>query len=250
MQQTIWIRLATFVMWLLAAGSLVYWALKFVSGPSAPSAVSAAPAPGTGQVDAQALARGLGGGLPSTPNSVAESPSTPVVSNISSSRFQLTGVVLSRGGSNRNSVALLAVDGKPPRPYRVGANLADGVVLHSVAPGKVMLASSSQAKPELVIELPKITSAVVGTAVAMRPVASAAPISAPASVISAPTFGSIPVGAPGAVAGLGAVPASSTAATTAATATVLPSATGQRGSRPGANRQREGQPVEAQQPAQ
>lgn len=254
MQQTIWIRLATFAVWLLAVGSLVYWALKFVAGPTAPPTPAAAPAPGIGQVDAQALARGLGGGVQAATNPGATTPVNTGASNLNSSRFQLTGVVLSRGGSNRNSVALIGVDGKPPRPYRVGANLAEGVVLHSVAAGKAMLAGSSQAAAaELTLELPKINSAVVGTAVALRPAlpnAPALPVGAPAGVVSASTFGSIPVGAAGVVTGQGAVPAGSAAAT----ATMPPSAIGQRGSRSAASRQREGsrdgQAAEGQPPAQ
>ena len=165
MQRSLWIRFATFVVWLLAAGSVVYWALKFVGGPAAPlSAAVAAPTSNAGAVDVQALARGLGGGkiAPASPAAVGMASDA-----LASSRFVLTGVVAQK--SNRQGVALIAVDGKPPRPYRVGTPLADGVVLHSVSAGKAMLSASMDTPPSLTLELPQLTSAVVGTAVAARP---------------------------------------------------------------------------------
>jgi general secretion pathway protein C len=253
MQSTIWIRLATFVMWLLAAASVVYWGLKFVVGPSAPAASAvAAPAPGTGQVDAQALARGLGGGI-IAPNLGANNPINTGASAINSSRFQLTGVVVSRSGNSRSSVALIGVDGKAPRPFRVGANLVDGVVLHSVAAGKAMLAANNQVAPEVTLELPKLSSAVVGTAVALRPAlpnVAPLPVGAPAGVVAASTFGSIPVGAAGAIPSPPNPVAAGASPMIQATPTTPPSATGQRAMRPGAMRQREGVPAEGAQPAQ
>jgi general secretion pathway protein C len=181
MQRTPWIRFATFLVWLLAAASIVYWALQFVKSPASPlSAAVAAPALGIGAVDAQALAKGFGGGktaAPSNPTEVAAVPSA-----FQASRFILTGVVVNRPASGQG-VALIAVDGKPPRPYRVGTQLADGIVLHSVSNGKAMLAASTDAAPGLTLELPQLTSAVAGTAVASRPAIA----SMPASMAIAPT---------------------------------------------------------------
>ena len=165
MQRTLWLRIATFLVWLLAAASTVYWALQFVSSPTAPgSAVVAAPAPGYGTVDTQALAKGLGGGNSLRDASAEAEPAA--LSAFQAARFVLTGVVVNK---NASGVALLSVDGKPPRPYRVGAALADGIVLHSVSPGKAMLAASMDTAPGLTLALPQQSSAVVGTAIAMRP---------------------------------------------------------------------------------
>lgn len=172
MQRTLWNRTATFLVWLLAAASVVYWALQFVSGPASPlSAAVAAPVPGVGVVDAQALAKGLGGGAVRdfSPEAAPAAPSA-----FQAARFALTGVVVNRGGASPG-VALIGIDGKPPRPYRVGASLADGIVLHSVSAGKAMLATSSDAPVGLTLELPQLTSAVAGTAIAARPAAPAMP---------------------------------------------------------------------------
>ncbi len=218
MYRPLWNRLATFLVWLLAAASAVYWALQFVQGPTSPiSAAVAAPVPGVGSVDAQALAKGLGGGLlaASSPSATAQAAQ----SALQAARFVLTGVVVNRN-SSQQGVALIAVDGKPPRPYRVGSPLTEGVVLHSVTAGKAMLSATLDAAPGLTLALPQLTSAVVGTAVVSRPNLAAIP----ANPAAAPT---------------------NSAATPAANPM---SALGQRPSRPGANRQREGD-KESQSPA-
>ena len=165
MQRSLWIRFATFLVWLLAAGYAVYWALKFVNGPAAPaSAAVAAASNAAGASDLIALAKGLGGG-----KALISSTAVPALapSAMQASRFVLTGVVVQK--SSRQGVALIAVDGKPARPYRVGAQLADGVMLQSVSNGKAMLATSPSGAAELTLELPKLTTALVGNAVAARP---------------------------------------------------------------------------------
>ena len=183
MQRSFWTRSLTFVLWLLAAASAVYWGLKFVQGPAAPaSATAALPSGAAAPVDALALAKGLGGGQPAAANSGASGAASAPASSLNASRFVLTGVVVSRSGGARSNVALIGIDGKPAWPYRVGANLADGVVLHSVAAGKAMLSAGAQDAPALTLELPKLTSAVVGTTVASRPAMPSIPaLTAPAA---------------------------------------------------------------------
>jgi general secretion pathway protein C len=174
MQRSFWNRFATFLVWLLATGCVVYWALKFVRGPQVPlSAAVASPANSAGAVDAQALAKALGGGV--APAVAAASPAV-APSALQAARFVLTGVVVQKAGSG-TGVALIAVDGKPSRPYRVGSALTDGVVLHSVSAGKAMLSTAANAPAGLTLELPQLTTAVAGNVVAVRP-AMPAPIPA------------------------------------------------------------------------
>jgi general secretion pathway protein C len=129
----------TFIVWGLAAASAVYWAFKLSNArgdlPTAP-AVRSVPAP-----DAAAIARLLG----STPVTAA----APVASL--SSRFQLIGVVARSDGGG---AALLAVDGKPPRPYKVGAQVDENLVLQSVEPRRVTLGPSMSAPAAVSLELP------------------------------------------------------------------------------------------------
>jgi general secretion pathway protein C len=115
------VRGATFALWALALASTVAWGLKLGgSGRTVPvPAASARPVPAA---DPAAIARLLGGGA------VAAGVSAPVASL--ASRFQLMGVVAevhSGGGA-----AVIAVDGKPAKPFRVGASVDEGVVLQSV----------------------------------------------------------------------------------------------------------------------
>ena len=137
-------RLATLVLWLLAAGSCVYWGLRM-----APRSAPAGVVPAARQLfssDPGAVARLLGANP-----LVAASSAQPTVSL--ASRFNLLGVVASR--SNRGA-ALIAVDGKPPRPFRVGSPIDEGLVLQSVNARRAVLAASSGGPPVLTLELPPI----------------------------------------------------------------------------------------------
>jgi general secretion pathway protein C len=125
----------------LAAASLVYWGLK-LSGSStlvsAPPAQSAMPAPAA---DATAVARALGGGMQMAANS-------PVVN--ASPRYVLTGIVADR---QHAGAALISVDGKPTKPFRVGARVDDSLVLQSVAQRAATLGSSADAPASVTLEL-------------------------------------------------------------------------------------------------
>jgi general secretion pathway protein C len=146
------IPLATFALWLLAAAGGVYWALKFVQGTVTPANAAVVTTAPVATVDSQALARGLGGGLGATAVTAA-SPAPVVTSSIVASRFVLTGVV--EGSTARQSLALIAVDGKPARPYRVGAQLAEGVVLKSVLRRQATLSGTAGKADAVTLDLPK-----------------------------------------------------------------------------------------------
>ena len=154
MQRNWTIRLVTCSLWLLATGSVVYWALKFVSTASAPayaSVVGAAPGAQAGAVDSSAVARALGGGF--APNLVAGGATSTLASGITASRFVLTGVV--DGTALGKSIALIAIDAKPARPYRVGGVLEAGVVLRSVEERKAVIGpQDKEAGGSVTLELP------------------------------------------------------------------------------------------------
>ena len=138
------IRLATLVMWLLAAGSGVYWGLRLVDR-NAPAAV-APPLRAAFAADPAAMARLLG----ASPAS-ASSAAAPAVSL--ASRFSLLGVV---AAPSRRGAALIAVDGKPPRPYRVGSAIDEGLVLQSVEGRRAVLAATAGGPAVLTLELPPV----------------------------------------------------------------------------------------------
>lgn len=132
-------RVTTFSVAALAAASMTYWVLKWSVSTElqlAPVAmVDDAP------VDSLALVRLLGG---------ASAVSVASASPSASSRFALLGVLA--GGGSRGT-ALISVDGKPAKPYKVGGVVADNLVLQSVAARRAVLAAGANAAPELMLEM-------------------------------------------------------------------------------------------------
>jgi general secretion pathway protein C len=134
------VALTTFVVWALVAGSAAYWGLKLGSPPggSAVAVAQRANAP----VDPAAVARVLG----ASPSMATATP-TPTAA----SRFALVGVVAS---ASHQGAALISIDGKPPKPFRVGAALDEGVVLQSVDARRAVLASGANGPVVATLELP------------------------------------------------------------------------------------------------
>jgi general secretion pathway protein C len=130
----------TFLLWGLAAASAVYWAIKLGSGPG--TVPIAPPAPSAPAPDPAAIARLLG----STPVAAAAAPVASL-----SSRFTLLGVVAESDGGG---AALISVDGKPPKPYRVGASVDEGLVLQSVQARRATIGTSMQSPPAVTLDLP------------------------------------------------------------------------------------------------
>ena len=137
-------RLATLALWLLAAGSCVYWGLR-LAARAAPAAV-AVPVRQPFAADPAAVARLLGA------SAVAASAQAQPTASLAS-RFNLLGVVAAR---SRQGAALIAVDGKPARPYRVGSAIDEGLVLQSVQGRRAVLAASASGPAVLTLELPAI----------------------------------------------------------------------------------------------
>ncbi len=111
-------------LWLLAGLTASYWGLRawgdaeLVSVP-APAAESAT-------ADPEAVARGLG-----AVTAVAAQGEA-----IEASQHVLLGVVRDAAG---RGAALIASDGKPARPYRIGAELPGGLRLRELTPREALL---------------------------------------------------------------------------------------------------------------
>ncbi len=142
-----WPRIAAFVLAALAGASAVYWGLKW-PGAGAPSAASSLLVADAAPTNPQALARALGGG-----NAVAAPQAAVVAAARVAGRLSLVGVVANR---SRGGAALISIDGKPARPYRVGARVEDGLVLQSVAARRAVLADSLQGPASLTLDLPPL----------------------------------------------------------------------------------------------
>lgn len=134
-------RIVTFALAALAASSGAYWVLKGAgtgaSSAAPPVALASAP-----PLDPRAVAQALGGSL---------AQAEPSAGPAASSRYLLAGVVADR---SRGGAALISVDGKPAKPFRIGAAVDDRLVLQSVAGRRAVLAANLNAPAEVTLELP------------------------------------------------------------------------------------------------
>ena len=138
-------RPIAFVVWAAVAASAVFWLLRLTAGsPSAPPHTVAV---STAQTPRGDLSRVLG-----TPP-VAATPST--LEPALASRFKLLGVAAPRQGGERIGLALIAVDGKPARGYKVGAAVDGDIVLQSVHPRGAAL-GARDAPAQVRLELPPL----------------------------------------------------------------------------------------------
>lgn len=142
-----WLRITTFSVAAMAAASTAYWGLKWTATTPAQPTTPVVFAT-TRQADPLLVARLLGG----SQTGAAATQTMPI--NTAASRFKLTGVVADRANSG---YALIAVDGQPAKPYQVGAQVADTLVLQSVAARSAVLAPRRDAPASLTLDLPQLT---------------------------------------------------------------------------------------------
>jgi general secretion pathway protein C len=119
-------RAFAFGLWAAVAASAVFWGLKlFVKPLETPAFASVAATAASPRGD---LSRLLGADV--VPVAAVAAPEAP-----EQDRFELIGVVAPRPGTAPGQgVALIAVDGKAPRAYRVGAVIDGDTVLQRVDP--------------------------------------------------------------------------------------------------------------------
>lgn len=138
----------TSLVWALAVGSAVAWGLqwsgRFLNPARATSSTTSATLPGSDGVlvDPSAVARMLG---------AVEVPSVAAVPASTASRLALLGVVATR---DSGAAALIAVDGKPPRPFVEGSQVIEGLFLRSVSPRRVQLGANGDAPASLTLDMP------------------------------------------------------------------------------------------------
>jgi general secretion pathway protein C len=188
------------LVWAAVAASLAFWASRLAVKPAS------APAHAT-SVSTSAALRGdparLFGRDALAP--VAAAPGMPVPS-LSDARFKLMGVVAARQPA-KGGIALIAVDGKPARAYRIGAAVEGDTVLQSVdARGALLGPRGGATQVALLVPalpgpatgtLPAAVSGAPVTPAGMPPVAAPPmPAPAPAGVVMAPGAPG-PVGLPG-----------------------------------------------------
>lgn len=143
-------RLSAFVIWSLVGATALFWAMRLAASPPQvpPYAVA---------VGNSAAVRGDLGRLFGVAPRPAAGPQAPAPE--ASSRFKLVGVMAPRDPAVQaepgQGVALIAVDGKPAKPYAVGARLDSDLVLQSVGLRTASLGPAQGART-VVLELPKL----------------------------------------------------------------------------------------------
>jgi general secretion pathway protein C len=117
------VRWVTFFVWAVAAATALFWGLRLGARPL--------PVPPQAQVaDAAAVPRG---DLTRLFGADAPPPTAAVPEPAADARFTLLGVVNPRAPqAAREGLALIAVEGKPPRAFRVGAVVDGPHVLQAV----------------------------------------------------------------------------------------------------------------------
>jgi general secretion pathway protein C len=131
----------TLVIWALAAASIVYWGLRLAGGRG-PELIAPVAAPPSPMVDTQVVARLLG----------AVEAAAPQQATLAS-RFQLVGVL---AGTPGGGAALIAVDGKPAQPFRVGGAIEEGLVLQSAVARRARLAATRDGPTLLTLDMPPL----------------------------------------------------------------------------------------------
>lgn len=134
-----WLPAVALLVWGAVVFSAVTWGLRWSATGESPSHATTA-TQALPEVDVSAAARSLG---------AASAPTTAAPTL--ASRFQLQGVM---SGASGAGTALMAVDGKPAKPYRVGAVVVDGWVLQSALGRRVTLGASMDGPQTVVLELP------------------------------------------------------------------------------------------------
>ena len=144
-------RVISFVIWALVAATAVFWLLRLTAkGPTVPRAAMVKSQELPLRAD---LSRVLG----SAPVVAAPVMASPELA----SRFVLSGVMAPKthGGSG---LALIAVDGNPPKPYAVGARLDEELVLLEVSMRSASIGPAG-GEPLLKLELPVLPSPTTGS---------------------------------------------------------------------------------------
>lgn len=133
--------LFTLFIWLLAGFCASYWVLKFVT--TKPLVATTAQSLPNAAIDTKAIAKLLG---------AVEGEVNKPMNVVPSTKFVLSGLAFTTGG---RGVALIALDEKPAKPYRVGSLVADDLVLKSISKNSAVLGSSMKSPDALTLEMPE-----------------------------------------------------------------------------------------------
>lgn len=144
-------RALSFIVWAVVAASVVFWLTRLATRPA--QAPAHAVVAGQAVVAANAdLSRVLGATRVALPaDNAAPEPTA-------GSRFKLVGVVAARSRPPQAGLALIAVDGKAPKPIETGGVVDGSLVLLAVNHRRAELGPAG-GNPTVTLELPAVPEA-------------------------------------------------------------------------------------------
>ena len=119
----------TLAIWLALGWSGAAWVLRALQAPSAAPASGPSPSSAGSPMGAASGAAAVGPEAARLLGAPASSAAEVVASPSLASRLKLVGVA--SAGAQRGA-ALIGIDGQTPKPYRIGQEVVDGLVLLSV----------------------------------------------------------------------------------------------------------------------
>ena len=142
------VKITTFLLWALATGSAAFWVLQNVHGKASDNSGESSNVVATANLAAEQnltpkVALALGAKNPVTPTAASALAAMQA-------RFQLQGV-LSVGG--KSGAALISVDGKPAKPYRLGVAIEDGLEVTAIKARSVAIGQNGT--EAFTLELPQ-----------------------------------------------------------------------------------------------
>lgn len=161
--------LLSFLLFLALAGTLAYWIPQWTAPPS--RAVSSPPKSERVPIPGNAAASLFGGRLQG-----------PALANV-----QLRGVV--HAGRASDSVAIIVVEGKPPRAVRVNSEIAPGMKVKQIL-NKTVVVSGQDAERELTLPVFTAQESTVTVQPVMPPPTSVPQANAPGVVSPGPASSS------------------------------------------------------------
>lgn len=172
-------RITAFFVWAAVAACAVFWVLNLLVTPR-PVPPQAQPV-GTALVARGDVARLF---AVAAPQATVNAPTQPALA----SRFKLLGVMAPKDSERGRGqgVALIAVDDKPARAYRVGARVDQTLVLQSVAQRSAVI-GPAQGAPAVKLDLPLPTPPATGNLPPATALLAPEPASVIQPVIPAPT---------------------------------------------------------------
>jgi general secretion pathway protein C len=175
-------RLSAFIVWAALAASAVFWGLR-LAGASPVAPPHTVPV-GDAVVPHADLTRLFGAEPVKTADTPAPAPE--------SSRFKLIGLAAPRTAGGPG-VALISIEGKPARAYRIGATVDGNLVLQEVERRSVALGPRGSAAT-VRLELPALPPPATGSLPPPAGLESPAPAVSPPPGMPMPQPGMPPVG--------------------------------------------------------